>query len=185
MDEKELLAQAKMGNKAAFEVLVRTHQSMVFRTVLRLIGNEDDAMDITQDSFLRAYTRLYGFRGASTFGTWVCRIAINLAFNQIRARKHTVDPEEVHLSSPPEDILVQRDAEYVKKRLENAIEQLPPRQRLTLLLRVKDGRSHQEIAEILDCAVGTSKASFHNAVLNLRKMLGDLGPQLEESGETP
>ena len=185
MDEKVLLAQARTGNKAAFEALVRKHQSMVFRAVLRLVRNEDDAMDITQESFLKAYTRLRGFRGASSFGTWVCRIAINLALNQIRSRKHTVNPEELHLSSPPEDILEQRHVEYVKNLLREAIEQLPPRQRLTLLLRVKDGKTHQEIADILDCAVGTSKASYHCAVLNLRRTLGDVVPQLEESGETP
>lgn len=185
MDEKALLAQAKMGNRDAFEVLVRKHQSMVFRTVLRIVRNKDDAMDITQDSFVRSYTRLHGFREASAFGTWVCRIAINLALNQMRTRKHTVDPEEVQLSSPPDDILSQRDQRYINRRLDEAIEKLPPRQRLTLLLRVKDGKSHRQIAEILDCAVGTSKASFHNAVLNLRKALGDLIFQLEEPGETP
>jgi RNA polymerase sigma-70 factor, ECF subfamily len=185
VDEKALLAQAKMGNKAAFEVLVRKHQSMVFRNVLRLVRNEDDAMDITQDSFVRAYTRLHGFRGASAFGTWVCRIGMNLALNQLRARKYTVDPEEVQLSSPADDILAQQDKQYVKKRLYEAIEQLPPRQRLTLLLRVKDGKSHQQVAEILDCAVGTSKASFHNAILNLRKALEDVVSQLEGSCETP
>jgi RNA polymerase sigma-70 factor (ECF subfamily) len=185
VDEKALLAQAKRGNNAAFEVLVRKHQTMVFRTVLRIVRNEDDAMDVTQDSFVRAYTRLHSFRGASSFGTWVCRIAINIALNQMRARKHTVDPEEVHLASPPEDVGALRDREEVSRRLDAAIEELPPRQRLTLLLRVKDGKSHQQIAEILDCAVGTSKASFHNAVRNLRKALGDVVSAVEETHETP
>ncbi len=185
MEETELLTSAKEGDHTAFEVLVKRHQSMVFKTVLRMVRNEDDSMDITQESFIRAYTRLAGFRGASSFGTWVCRIAINLALNHLRARKHTVDPDEVYLSSPPEDIMALREQEYVNRRLEEAIEQLPTRQRLTLLLKVKDGKSHQEIAELLDCAVGTSKASFHNAVMNLRKALGDLVPRLEDSDETP
>jgi RNA polymerase sigma-70 factor (ECF subfamily) len=184
VDEKVLLAQTKTGNKAAFELLVRRHQPMIFKTVLRIVRNEDDAMDITQDTFVRAYTRLRGFRGASSFGTWCCRIAINLALNQIRSRKHTVTPEEVQLSSPPEDMVLRHEQQYVAKRLNEAIQNLPPRQKLTLLLRVKDGKSHQQIAEILDCAVGTSKASFHNAVINLRKALGDLVSQMEEPSGT-
>ena len=184
MEENELLTRAKEGDRWAFGVLVRMHQPMVFRTVLRMVRNEDDAMDITQDSFVRAFTRLEGFRGASSFGTWVCRIAINQALNLQRARKPVVDAEKVHLSSAPEDVLAVREQEYIHARLDEAIEALPPRQRLTLLLRVKDGKSHKEIADLLDCAVGTSKASFHSAVLNLRKALGDL-PGLGASHETP
>lgn len=179
MDEKDLIRRAKQGDRQAFGQLVRMCQPMVYRTVLRILGNEDDAMDITQEGFIRAFTRFEGFREASSFSTWVCRIAMNLALNLLRDRKPTVDPDVASLSTPAFDVISSRADAQFQARLSKAIEELPPKQRLTLLLRVKDAKSHLEIADTLGCAVGTSKANYHNAVMNLRKALSDLLPSEE------
>jgi len=184
VDDRELVGRAKSGDRLAFGLLVRRHQPMVFRTVLRLVGHEDDAMDITQDAFVRAYERLPSFRGESSFGTWVCRIGINLGLNLLRTRRPTVDHEEAMVAAPlpssPEAV-----QQTITERLDEAICALPPRQRLTLLLRVRDGKTHEEIAGLLDCAVGTSKAAFHAAIKNLRKTLADLRPIVEEDDASP
>lgn len=177
MDERELIRRAKAGDRQAFGTLVRSNQTMVYRTVLRIVGNEDDAMDASQEAFIKAFTKIDSFRGASSFGTWVCRIAMNLALNMLRDRKTTVDPETATLSSQPDDILEERELHIFKRKLSAAIEELPPKQRLTLLMKVKDGKRHHEIAEILGCAVGTSKANYHMAVLNLRRALSDFLPR--------
>lgn len=176
MDERELIRKARAGDRQAFDTLVRSNQTMVYRTVLRIVRNEDDAMDATQDAFVKSFTKIKSFRGSSSFGTWVCRIAMNLALNMLRDRKSTVDHETAILSSPPDDILEEREQRIFKKKLSAAIEELPPKQRLTLLMKVKDGKRHHEIAEVLGCAVGTSKANYHMAVLNLRRALSDLLP---------
>lgn len=184
MDDRELVGKAKGGDRLAFGLLVRRHQPMVFRTVLRLVGHEDDAMDLTQDAFIRAYERLQSFRGESSFGTWVCRIGINLGLNHLRTRRPTLDPEEAGVAAPrpPSPEAVQHT---ITERLDHAISELPARQRLTLLLRVREGKTHEEIAELLDCAVGTSKAAFHAAIKNLRKALEDLRPLVEVDDEPP
>lgn len=129
-------------------------------------------MDITQDAFVRAYERLGSFRGESTFGTWVCRIGINLGLNHLRARRPTVDPEDARLAAP--SLVSEVRERMVARRLDEAIAALPPRQRLTLLLKVKDGKTHEEIAAVLGCAVGTSKAAFHAAIRNLRASMADV-----------
>ena len=177
VDERKLICDAKAGDRQAFGELVRFNQKMVYRTVLRIVGNEDDAMDTTQEAFVRAFIKIQSFRGASSFGTWVCRIAMNLALNMLRDRKSTVDHETVALCSPPKDILAEQESYIFKKKIAAAIEELPPKQKLTLLMKVKDGKRHNEIAELLGCAVGTSKANYHMAVLNLRKALSDLLPR--------
>ncbi|MBN1424560.1 sigma-70 family RNA polymerase sigma factor [Candidatus Fermentibacteria bacterium] len=177
-----LVAKAKCGDRAAFGVLVRECQPMVLRTVFRLVRHEDDAMDLTQDAFVRAYERLDSFQGTSSFGTWVCRIAINLALNHLRAQRPQADVDVARVAAPAPLSSESRER-TVMERLDRAIAGLPPRQRLTVLLRVRDGKTHEEIASLLGCAVGTSKAAFHGAVANLRKALADLVPLMEEDDE--
>jgi RNA polymerase sigma-70 factor (ECF subfamily) len=183
VDDHDLVARAKRGDRLAFGMLVDRHQPMVFRTVLRLVRHEDDALDLTQDAFVRAFERLSSFRGESSFGTWVCRIVINLGLNHLRSRRPTVDTDT--LVAAPAGASNEAREKMIQARLDRAVDALPPRQRLTLQLRVRDGKTHEEIAEVLQCAVGTSKAAFHAAVMNLRRSLADLGPLMEEDDASP
>ena len=103
--------------------------------------------------------------------------------NHVRDTKHLVDIEDVPVASSDDQSAAYNEADF-NQRLSKAIEELPPKQRLTLLMKVKDGKRHQEIADVLGCAVGTSKANYHNAILNLRRALSDLLPSPEGQYES-
>lgn len=150
--------------------LYREHASHVFAVVRRLAGDEQLAEDLSQDVWIRAFERLDQFRGDAGFGTWIHRIARNLALSELRRRKRRpdVEGEASHGdSSPPPD-----DAVINRRMLEEALERLPDGYREVLVLHDVEGLTHAEIAETLDVAVGTSKSQLHKARARMRELLG-------------
>jgi len=174
LDEPALLDRCRAGDEAAFEVVVVRHQRAVYGLCYRFAGNHDDAADLAQEVFLRAYRALPKFRGTSSLGTWLHRIAVNVSLNRVTVRMPPTVPIEacgpVRASgATPAEALLR--AERVA-RVRAAVARLPKKQRATLILRVYHDLPHQEIAAILGSSVGAVKANFFHALGNLRKILG-------------
>lgn len=150
--------------------LYQEHASHVFAVVRRLAGDEQLAEDLSQDVWIRVFEKLDQFRGDSGFGTWVHRIARNMALSRLRRRKQRPDVEGEaspgDASPPPEDAVINR------RMLEEALERLSPGYRQVLVLHDVEGMTHQEIADELDVAVGTSKSQLHKARARMRELLG-------------
>jgi RNA polymerase sigma-70 factor (ECF subfamily) len=169
----ELATRFRSGERDAFDLLVRRHQKGVWRIVRRYVRSEADAFDVTQQVFVRAFRGLASFRGASSVRSWLYRIAINCALSWIRDHKReqpTEIEDHVLVEAPiaPGRIADGQD----NARLRAAIEQLPPKQKLVLELRVFDDLSFKEVAEAADCTENTAKVNFHYAVKRLRDILG-------------
>jgi RNA polymerase sigma-70 factor (ECF subfamily) len=163
---------AAAGDRHAFQRLYRLHAGRVHGAVYRLAGYDHArAEDLTQDAFIRAWQKLPGFRHESAFGTWLYRLAINVALTDIRAR--SADPvsmlDDDHLPEAGETPFCAAE----RDELERAIGQLPPRARAVLVLHDIEGWRHEDISSELGMAVGTSKAQLHRARGLLRKILGE------------
>jgi RNA polymerase sigma-70 factor (ECF subfamily) len=171
--DRELADRFRGGDRTAFDALVRKHQKGVWRLVRRYIKSDADAADVTQLVFVRAFKGLVTFRGAASVRSWLYRIAINCSLSWIRDHRHE-QPAEIAedafiaQNAGPERIAGGEDS----ARLRDAIEQLPPKQKMVLELRVFDDLSFREVAELADCSENTAKVNFHYAVKRLRDILG-------------
>jgi RNA polymerase sigma-70 factor (ECF subfamily) len=167
--DAEDVALASSGDTIAFERLYRAHVPRIHSLVLRMT-HTDSAADITQDVFLRAWQKLGTFRGRSTFGTWLYRVALNVILAHraaaSRERSRYLDPEDildrVPAKSKPNDLLMD---------FEEAITSLPGGARRVFVLHDVEGFKHEEIAEMLEISVGTSKSQLHRARMMLRGLL--------------
>jgi RNA polymerase sigma-70 factor (ECF subfamily) len=175
LDEAGLIEACLSGRPGAFDVIVERHRRPVYQLCYRFVGNHEDASDLSQDVFLRAYRGLGKFRGGSSLATWLYRISVNLCLNRV-GRK--VSPTEAiddrqHIDTRSESAAdrVLREERAVQVR--RAVAALPPKQRATLILRVYHELSHEEIAGILGSSVGAVKANFFHALGNLKRQLGD------------
>lgn len=161
------------GNRGAFDAIVLRHQRHVYQLCYRFVGNHEDASDLAQDVFVRAYRGLRGFKGDSAFATWLYRIGVNVCLNRVKARKTVFAPLAVadHADSRVEraDTRLLRGERAAEVR--SAIARLPDRQRATLILRVYHEMPHEQIAGVLGSSVGAVKANFFHALANLRKIL--------------
>jgi RNA polymerase sigma-70 factor, ECF subfamily len=171
--DADLAERFRAGDRSAFDVLVRRHQKGVWRVVRRYVKRDADAADITQQVFVRSFKGLATFRGAASVRSWLYRIAINCALTWIRDHKREVSSDIaedalMEAAAAPGRIASAQDG----KRLRAAIEQLPPKQKLVLELRVFDDLSFKEVAELAECTENTAKVSFHYAVKKLREILG-------------
>jgi RNA polymerase sigma-70 factor (ECF subfamily) len=169
----EVIRQVLDGDTAAFELLVLRYQQTIFRLAQRMTRNVEDAKDITQEAFVQAYRSLGRFQGQSSFSTWLYRIAVNLCLNRLKAsrREHAGDVDG-SFPDAREDSLSALLTSERDRALAAAIQELPPQQRATLTLRVHQGLSHREIAQVLDCAEGTAKANYFHAIRTLQRKLG-------------
>jgi RNA polymerase sigma-70 factor (ECF subfamily) len=173
LDETQLVAACLAGQREAFDLIVERHRRTVYLLCYRFVGNHEDASDLSQDVFVRAYKGLQRFRGQSSLGTWIYRIGVNVCLNRVSAKKPLTEPIDArpHLDqravNPAEALLKGERASQVR----DAIAQLPRKQRATVILRVYHELSHEEIAGILGSSVGAVKANFFHAIGNLKKLL--------------
>ena len=177
LGETDLVTACLNGKAGAFDVIVERHRRSVYQVCYRFVGNHEDASDLSQDVFLRAFRGLRSFRGQSSLGTWLYRIGVNVCLNRVSAKTPLSEPIEERqfvderAESPSERVLkAERSA-----RVRAAIAQLPRKQRATLILRTYHEMSHQEIADVLGSSVGAVKANFFHALGNLKKILGEMG----------
>jgi RNA polymerase sigma-70 factor (ECF subfamily) len=176
-DDPALVEACLAGDRASFDRLVERHQRQVYQVCYRFAGNHEDASDLTQDAFVRAYRALSGFKGQSAFSTWLHRIAVNVCLNRVAVRRPRVesigsrDMEDAAAERPDGAVLRQERAASVRA----AIARLPRKQRATMILRMYHELPHERIARILGSSVGAVKANFFHALANLEKRLKDGG----------
>jgi RNA polymerase sigma-70 factor (ECF subfamily) len=172
-DERRLVAAAAAGDRQAFDALVERHQRAVYAVCLRFVGNQEDARDLTQDVFVRAYRGIRRFRGHAAVSTWLHRIAVNRSLNHLASRRRMHEPiaPETHVDNeapaPDAGVTSTERARLVRA----AIARLPRIQRATLILRLYRDLPHDEIARILGNSVGASKANLFHALNNVRRQL--------------
>jgi len=173
ISDVELVARTARGELVAFEQLVDRHRPVVVRVAARIVGS-DEAEDVSQDAFLRAFHRLHHFRGDAPFRSWLLRITHNAALDHLgRRRPEPVDPEtletaEQSLSRQPAERLEVRER---IERLERKLRGLSPQHRTVLILRDAEGLSYAEIAEITDTPIGSVKGRLHRARVEFIEML--------------
>lgn len=170
----ELVARARQGDKAAFERLVRDTYADTYTLAYRLTGNEEDARDVVQESYLRAYRGLKRFRGDAQFTTWLYRITANCANTHLgkRARSRTEalpDDYQIPDTDPERDPAARADASLLRGRLEDALEDLPPKLRAVVVLRDVYDLPHEAIAAELGISESAAKVRLHRARRKLRE----------------
>ncbi len=169
----ELVLAAREGDDGAFAELVRRTHGDTFALARRLVSNEDDALDVVQDAYLRAYRGLPRFRGDAQFSTWMYRITANCASTYLgRRRRHQHEAIGDHLElldpRPEADPAAMADGATLRTRLEDAVAALPPRLRAVVVLRDMYDLTHAEVAEELGISESAAKVRLHRARRRLR-----------------
>jgi len=176
-DELDLIHRFKKGDATAFNELVGRYQKDIYLVARRLLNTHEEAEDLSQEVFIKAYRSLRDFRGDSTLFTWLYRIAVNLSLNVLRKRKirQFFSLETIGLSltssSPNADQQLIKDEMIAE--LYHAMDKLPNKQRTVFILRYFQKLSHAEIARILDRDEGTIKANYHLALKKLQRAMKD------------
>jgi len=171
--DAELVARSLAGDSSAFDTLVERHRRNVYHVCYRFVGNHEDASDLTQDVFLRAFRALRRFKGQSSVGTWLYRIAVNVSLNRVSVKTPQSEPidarqhVDTRSDAPGEQML--RDERAARVRA--AIAKLPRKQRAAVILRMYHEMSHQEIADTVGSTVGAVKANVFHGLKNLKKLL--------------
>ena len=185
-DAAAVLSRARAGDGDAFRVLVEHHGKGAFGLAFRLTGNAEDAEEVVQESFLKAYRQLERFEARSNFGTWLHRIVVNCAMDVLRtrqsrrAREHVSGVDDVAEWLPaggpgPEQLA--RSAE-IERRIESSLDELTPQERAAFTLRHREGCSIEEIGRALGLQTSAAKHAVFRAVRKLRATLGPLRPQV-------
>jgi RNA polymerase sigma-70 factor (ECF subfamily) len=172
-EDRELVGRYLDGDMSAFDTLMARHERQIYGLCLRFVRNHEDARDLTQDVFIKAFENLTSFRGDARFKTWVYRIAVNHCLNHVK--KHSKHFVEVHEGTLTVDPSVHRRLLEEERRdiVKGLIQKLPPRQRVIMELRMNDNLGYEEIASILGRSVSTIKSSVFFALNKLRKMIDD------------
>jgi len=173
LDDAALVSEFQAGRPEAFDVIVVRHRRQVFLLCQRFVRNHEDAADLAQDVFVRAFKGLQRFKGDASLATWLYRISVNVCLNRVAAKRPepAALDEAAHVDARTEDPLHELLRGERAVALQAAIERLPPKQKATLMLRVYQECSHEEIATALGSTVGAVKANFFHALGNLRRML--------------
>jgi RNA polymerase sigma-70 factor (ECF subfamily) len=184
--EVQVVQRAADGDREARRELFERHRGSAFRVAARITGSRHDALDVVQDSFIRAFERLAEFQGDAAFGTWLLRIVTNRALDHLRSRKVRLavplEPDDEGLppalvdrpeADRPSERLERREQ---AERLERAIDALPPDQRAVFALYASGEMTYGQIAEIVDAPIGTVMSRLHHARRRLREALADLAP---------
>jgi len=194
MNDTELLVKrAKKKDSSAFEELVRIHQNRVYALSLQLSGNRDDAQDLAQETFIRAFRALDSFRNEADFGTWLHRIAVNAWLNLRRKNdgKQTLSLDEPYkdeggseiqreIASDDGDPLLALEEKEFRGLVRVALMELSDEHRTVLVLREMEGYSYEEISRMLECSLGTVKSRLNRAREVMRRKIIDLA---RETGE--
>ena len=169
--ERQVIEACQLGEREAFDELVVRYQRDIYRLCYRYVNNHEDANDLTQEVFLKAWRAIGRFRGRSAFSTWLYRIGVNACLNFRAARK----PPALELPETLPDRgmgAAQRvENSQQARRVREAVSRLPEKQRATLILKIYHELTHQEVAQVLGSTVGTVKANLFHALGNLRKLV--------------
>lgn len=202
LSEKDLVRLARAGDQSAFEALVTAYEKKIYNLSLRYLGNREDAMDASQEVFLRVYRFLNGFQEESSFSTWIYRIGVNVCKDILTQKKRRAEQSlemqdeddesrTVEIADERYDPEILYSGRELQDALCTAITELPPKLREILLLRDVHGLSYEEIGEALSLESGTVKSRLARARENLRKKLlqngnisGNAPSNLTKGGES-
>jgi RNA polymerase sigma-70 factor (ECF subfamily) len=180
--DEELVARSKTGDIDSFNQLVKRWERPIFALAYRTLGREEDARDITQETFLRAFRALSGFKGDAKFSSWLYRIALNLCRDWMRKERRAplvAVPEGVEVEQiaaeqgsfeTVEDLAARAE---LSREVAKAMERLPAEQRQAIILKEYHGLTFQEIADLMKCPLSTVKTRVYQGLSTLRKQLGD------------
>jgi RNA polymerase sigma-70 factor (ECF subfamily) len=174
LSELELIEACREGDQRALRALYDLHVERVFGLAYRMCGDEEGAREFTQDAFVRAFDRLEQFQGDSAFSTWLHSVTVSVCLNGLRKRKRRRDREAPLTAAFGVGRNPAPVTPHLRERLHRAVDALPELYRTVFVLYDVEGFGHEEIAEMLDVAVGTSKARLSRARARLRDSLGDL-----------
>jgi RNA polymerase sigma-70 factor (ECF subfamily) len=175
-NEKKLIQRAQKGDHDAFASLVDEHQRYVYNLALRVVKDENEALDLTQETFVRAWTALPNFKGQSQFRTWLYRIVTNLCYNRLPNLRRSLndlgddvmeDISDTNIDTPAREF----DSNETRQNLHQAIQNLDEKYRLLITLRYQNELSYDEIASTLNLPLGTVKTGIFRAKEQLRKTL--------------
>lgn len=181
--EKKLVGQAKKGNIKAFEQLVLEHEKIVYNIIYRIMDNEEDTYDLSQETFIKAYTKINQFNEESRFSTWLYRIATNTSLDELRKRKgkevYSIDrplsgedsdilPEHIDKNANVEEEIIDKEKSNV---IECAFKELNENNKAILNLREIQGLSYDEIAKVLGVSLGTVKSRISRARQEMKNIL--------------
>lgn len=183
--EEELVKRTLQGDTRAFEELVQQYESKIYALTYRYMGNEDDAYDMAQEAFIKAYRSLRSFKGHSSFGTWLYRVTTNVCLDELRRRKRRIVPlsldeplairegdeveKEIPDNTPTADILYEQ--KEFSQYIQDLLDQLKPDHKTAIVLRDVLDLSYEEISEVLNCSIGTVKSRISRARETLRKKI--------------
>lgn len=190
-DEK-LVEAARRGELSAFEELVARHRDKVYARILTMMRNEDEAVELAQEAWVKSWQRLNQFQGGSSFSTWIMRIAINLCLDQLRRRQRhpseSLDqpgPEnesmECRLASVAADPSESLEREELRQAIQSAIAQLSPAHRAVLVLHEFEEMAYKEIARVLGCSIGTVMSRLFYARKRMAALLEQMGCAPEQA----
>jgi RNA polymerase sigma-70 factor (ECF subfamily) len=182
--EQSLIQRAQKGDPDAFATLVDEHQRYVYNLALRVVRDENEALDLTQETFVRAWTALPNFRGQSQFRTWLYRIATNLCYNRLPLLRRSLNdlgddvlpdvPELGDSGSNPQRAI---ESNEIRNQLHQAIDQLDANYKILIVLRYHDELTYEDIASLLNLPLGTVKTGLFRAKEKLRLALQGLAPE--------
>jgi RNA polymerase sigma-70 factor (ECF subfamily) len=173
MNDADLLREFRNGNKEVFSELVSRYSKPLTMMILRIVRDPEDARDISQMAFLKAYEGLHKFMMVSSIKTWLYTIALNAMRDHLRKRKAILVPDMLdQLVDPAEPAEEALDRERKLERIRRALDTLPEKQRLTVQLRIYEEMDYKEIAKVLGGTEGGARGNFFQAVKSLREKLG-------------
>jgi RNA polymerase sigma factor RpoE len=184
-EEMDLVKRARKGDLAAYDELVRRYQERIYATVYHMTSNHEDANDLAQEAFIKAFQALRSFKGGSSFYTWVYRIAVNKTINFLKQRRNkgqmSLDDLDFNAEHDPDLVALisektpRREVNLaeLQEKLNTAMQKLSEPHRLAVTLHDVQGLSHEEIAKIMDCNVGTVRSRLFYARQQLQAYLSD------------
>ncbi len=184
-EESALVRRARHGDLAAYDELIKRYQERIYATIYHMTSNHEDANDLAQDAFIKAFQALKSFKGGSSFYTWLYRIAVNKTINFLKQRKN-----RTHMSLNDMDFNAEHDPDLMalisdntprraagltelQKKLNEALLKLSEPHRMVVVLHDVQGQSHDEIAEIMDCNIGTVRSRLFYARQQMQSYLAD------------
>ena len=185
LEDQKLIQAAREGDQKAYETLLKKYRNLVYHVMIRMVRNPQEAEDLCQEAFIKAFNALASFNEEFAFSTWLMKIATNNCIDFLRKKKlrtYSIDEpiqykdEKVKIEVPDHDPTQEKQliAEERKVLIDNAIQSLPPRYRHVIVLRHKEEKSYEEIAELLKLPLGTVKARIFRAREMLNKKIRNI-----------
>ncbi|MDH4209917.1 MAG: sigma-70 family RNA polymerase sigma factor [candidate division WOR-3 bacterium] len=174
LSDIELVQLVKGGEPEPFDELVRRHSVKIHDLCYKILRNYDDARDMAQETFIKAYRKIKKFDGRSKFSTWLYRIAVNNCLNYLKKQRPTEEIYEEMMSGGKDDPVERYRSKKLREMIYSAVEKLPTVQRAVFTLRTLEDMSYQEVSEILKKPISTVKVNHHLAVKNLRNHMKEI-----------